>query len=148
MPISLPQHRRGKDASTSKTATRPSDHQVAHREAKAFVKLHGLDNPQSKADWVLVFKEMGRFLAAKSSLSNCPAPVMSMPIQPIYDSKEAMRFRAVCDERVTLPLSAFAEHPAVHSELVDLLHPDSMVAQLSDDISGLNCGQFPCLLRK
>ena len=113
MPIALPQHRRGKDAPTSATATRAKAFEVARKEAKAFVKLHGME-PESKADWVLIFKEMGRFLAAKSFLSNCPAPVMSMPIQPLHDSKEALRFRAVCDERVTLPLAACAEHPEVH----------------------------------
>eukprot|EP00435_Cladocopium_sp_Y103_P028221 s2216_g7.t1 len=48
-------------------------------------------------------KEMGRFLATKTFMTNCPAPVMEMPIHSLHDSKEALRFRAICDERITLP---------------------------------------------
>lgn len=32
-----------------------------------------------------------------------------MPIAPIHESKEALRPRAICDERITLPLSVFRE---------------------------------------
>ena len=127
MPIAIPKHRRGDNSATSATATRAANFNLIRKEAKAFVQLHGLEKPQSKEDWATLFREMGRFLATKTFMTNCPAPVMEMPIQPIHDSKEALRFRAVCDERITLPLSAFADHPMVYDKLLQSFHPDSMV---------------------
>ena len=127
MPIAIPKHRRGDNSATSATATRAANFNLIRKEAKAFVQLHGLEKLQSKEDWATLFREMGRFLATKTFMTNCPAPVMEMPIQPIHDSKEALRFRAVCDERITLPLSAFADHPMVYDKLLQSFHPDSMV---------------------
>ena len=127
MPIAIPKHRRGDNSATSATATRAANFNLIRKEAKAFVQLHGLEKLQSKEDWATLFRDMGRFLATKTFMTNCPAPVMEMPIQPIHDSKEALRFRAVCDERITLPLSAFADHPMVYDKLLQSFHPDSMV---------------------
>ena len=67
----------------------------------------GLDKPTDKEEWRRVLREMGTFLATKTFLTNCPAPVMEMPVAPVHDSKEAMRFRAICDE-----------HPAGRPEAV------------------------------
>ena len=75
------------------------------KEAVPFLESLGIPKPRSKEEWSYIFKEMGTFLAAKNFIVNCPLPVMEMPVAPIHDSKEALRFRAVCDERIT-PLTA------------------------------------------
>ena len=79
-----------------------------------------MDKPADKDEWRTVLREMGSFLATncKVFLTNCPAPVMEMPVAPVHDSKEAMRFRAICDERITIPLDALKQFPEVHSKLV------------------------------
>ena len=46
---------------------------------------------------------------------------------PIHDSKEALRFRAVCDERITLPLASLKAFDSVYTKLVAGLSKSSMV---------------------
>ena len=67
------------------------------KEAVPFLESLGIPKPRSKAEWSYIFKEMGTFLAAKNFIGNCPLPVMELPVAPVHDSKEALRFRAVCD---------------------------------------------------
>ena len=62
MPISIPKHRRGDNSAASATATRAVNFNLIRKDARAFVQLHGLEKPQSKEDWAILFKEMGRFL--------------------------------------------------------------------------------------
>ena len=50
-------------------------------------------------------------------MTRIPTPVLELRIAPLHDSKEALRFRAICDERITLPLEAFASKPAVYEAL-------------------------------
>ncbi|CAJ1339557.1 unnamed protein product, partial [Effrenium voratum] len=52
---------------------------------------------------------------------------MELPVAPIHDSKEALRFRAICDERITLPLSALRDYDSVYTKLVAGLSKASMV---------------------
>ena len=49
------------------------------------------------------------------------------PSGPVHDSKEALRFRAVCDERITLPLSSLRAFDSVYTKLVAGLSKSSMV---------------------
>ena len=72
MPISIPKHHRGDNSAASATATRAVNFNLIRKEAKAFVQLHGLEKPQSKEDWAILFREMGRFLATKTFMTNCP----------------------------------------------------------------------------
>ncbi|CAK9117931.1 unnamed protein product [Durusdinium trenchii] len=111
---------RGKDAPPSATKTRNIRRSEARKEASSFLAALGLDKPADKDEWRTVLREMGSFLATncKVFLTNCPAPVMEMPVAPVHDSKEAMRFRAICDERITIPLDALKQFPEVHSKLV------------------------------
>ena len=46
---------------------------------------------------------------------------------PAHDSKEAMRFRAICDERITIPLDALKQFPEAHAKLVGQLPQSAMV---------------------
>ncbi|CAJ1366158.1 unnamed protein product, partial [Effrenium voratum] len=89
------------------------------QEAAPFLESLGIPKPRSKGEWSYIFKEMGAFLAAKNFIVNCPLPVMEIPVAPIHDSKEALRFRAVCDERITLD--------SVYTKLVAGLSKSSMV---------------------
>ena len=70
---------------------------------------------------------MGTFLAAKNFIVNCPLPVMEIPVAPVHDSKEALRFRAVCDKRITLPLASLKAFDLVYTKLVAGLSKSSMV---------------------
>ena len=67
---------------------------------------------------IYIFKEMGTFLAAKNFIVNCPLPVMEIPVAPVHDGKEALRFRAVCDERITLPLASLKAFDSVYTSCV------------------------------
>ena len=100
----------------------------ARKEASSFLAALGLDKPAEKDEWRTVLREMGTFLATKVFLTNCPAPVMEMPVAPVHDSKEAMRFRAMCDERITIPLDALKQFPEVRSKLVGQLPQSAMVS--------------------
>ena len=128
LPIIIATHRRGKDSKDSKTANRHKDGLQIIEEAKSFLEVTGLPMPQDKEEWRLMFKEMGSFLATKSFLTNTPPPVMQLPVAEIHDSKEAMRYRAICDERVTLPMEALRSVPSVWKPkpggVVDLLKSD------------------------
>ena len=97
------------------------------KEAVPFLESLGIPKPRSKAEWSYIFKEMGTFLAAKNFIVNCPLPVMELPVAPVHDSKEALRFRAVCDERITLPLSSLRAFDLVYTKLVAGLSKSSMV---------------------
>ena len=112
MPVTIQSHRRGKDAPNSETALRLVKWKEIKQQADSFMKAAGLDAPSTHDEWVALFKEMGKFMATKAFMTRTPTPVMELPIAPLHDSKEALRFRAICDERITLPLSAFAEQPA------------------------------------
>ena len=127
LPLAIEAKQRGKDAPGSATKTRNLRRTEAHKEASSFLAALGLDKPTDKEEWRTVLREMGSFLATKVFLTNCPAPVMEMPVAPVRDSKEAMRFRAICDERITIPLDALKQFPEVHSKLVGQLPQSAMV---------------------
>ena len=97
------------------------------KEAMPFLESLGIPKPRSKEEWSYIFKEMGTFLAAKNFIVNCPLPVMEMPVAPFHDSKEALRFRAICDERITLPLASLKAFDSVYTKLVAGLSKSSMV---------------------
>ena len=106
LPISLRQPTRGRGSSTA-NKDRLDKHLEAKKEARAFTGKHALLVPTTKQEWLQIFREMGRFLATKTFLLvHNPTPVMELPIQPIHDSKEHLRFRAICDERITIPLES------------------------------------------
>ena len=127
MPVTIQSHRRGQNAPNSETALRLVKWKEIKQQADSFMKASGLDAPSTHDEWAALFKEMGKFMATKAFMTRTPTPVMELPIAPLHDSKEALRFRAICDERITLPLSAFAEQPAIHEALTKELPLDAMV---------------------
>ena len=103
LPITLAAHKRGAKNATTNNQRRDDFRQI-QKEAKDFVVLHDLPVPTSDLEWKQLYREMGSFFAAKVLLSRTPQVVMDLPVADIHDSKEHLRFRAVCDERITLPL--------------------------------------------
>ena len=51
---------------------------------------------------------MGKFLAAQRFFTHCPTVVMDLPPAAIHDSKARLRETAICDERISLPLTGGA----------------------------------------
>ena len=62
---------------------------------------------------------MGKVLAARAFLTDTPAEVMQLPVQDVADSKEQMILRAVCDERISVPLESLMQFPEVYKALMD-----------------------------
>ena len=89
--------------------------------------LHDLPVPSSDLEWKQLYREMGSFFAAKVFLSRTPQVVMDLPVADVHDSKEHLRFRAVCDERITLPLKAFADFPEIYNNLSASLGQQAVV---------------------
>ena len=126
-PLVVKTQRRGRNAEGSASDKWMGNILQMRKEAVPFLESLGIPKPRSKAEWSYIFKEMGTFLAAKNFIVNCPLPVMELPVAPVHDSKEALRFRAVCDERITLPLSSLRAFDSVYSKLVAGLSKSSMV---------------------
>ena len=61
----------------------------------------------------MVYRAMGKVLAARAFLTDTPAEVMQLPVQDVADSKEQMILRAVCDERISGPSPSGWSPPAV-----------------------------------
>ena len=126
-PLVVKTQRRGRNAEGSASDKWMGNILQMRKEAVPFLESLGIPKPRSKAEWSYIFKEMGTFLAAKNFIVNCPLPVMEIPVAPVHDSKEALRFRAVCDERITLPLSSLRAFDSVRTKLVAGLSKSSMV---------------------
>ena len=145
LPLAIESKQRGKDAPGSATQTRNLKRTEARKEASSFLTALGLDKPTDKDEWRRVLREMGSFLATKTFLTNCPAPVMEMPVAPVHDSKEAMRFRAICDERITIPLDALKQFPEVRSKLVGQLPQSAMVSPRPHEASAADLPEVQLL---
>ena len=52
---------------------------------------------------------------------------MEIPVAPITDDREHMIMRAICDERISLPLDAFKEHPEIYDQIVAILGADQLM---------------------
>ena len=126
-PLIVKTQRRGRNAEGSTSDKWMGNIIQMRKEAVPFLESLGIPKPHSKEEWSYIFKEMGTFLAAKNFIVNCPLPVMEMPVAPIHDSKEALRFRAICDERITLPLASQKAFDSVYTKLVAGLSKSSMV---------------------
>ena len=128
MPLVVQSVRRGKGPGIKQKKV---EELTAHRrqtgEIKSFLASVGLRFPQSQQEIKLLYKEIGSFLAASVFLARTPAVVLDVPEQAIQDTKEQLRFRAVCDERITLPLEAFKPLPDIFQALTNTLGAHSVV---------------------
>ena len=63
----------------------------------------------------------------KAFLTNTPQVVMEIPVAPISDTREHMIMRAICDERISLPMEAFKEYPEVYSKIAAVIPVGDMM---------------------
>ena len=129
MPICISGKRRGEDTEAIKAKRHKEIQHRNHtlRDMGRFLKVIRVPFPKSNDDIRTLYREMGSFLAASVILAHTPLEVMNMPEAGIQDSKEQMRFRAVCDERISLPLSAFKDHGDIYQKLAARLGQQSML---------------------
>ena len=128
MPLIVKPQRRGKgEGIRQKKITELATHRQKTAEIKSFLSSVGLRFPQSQQEIRLLYNEIGSFLAASVFLARTPAIVLDLPEQNVQDTKEQMRFRAVCDERITLPLEAFKQLPDIFELLSTTMGAHSMV---------------------
>ena len=66
-------------------------------------------------------------MAASSFITHTPPCIMELPPAAVRDSKQHMIERAICDERITLPLAALKDVDAVYAKLLPQLGAASMV---------------------
>ena len=85
------------------------------------------DSYSTQEEWRAVWKEVGTLLAAKHFISHTPVPVMDLPIADVVDSKEHLRFRAMCDEQSSFPFEELRSFPDVYSKLEPYVASDSYV---------------------
>ena len=71
------------------------------QETNDFLEVMHIPKPTTQEEWRAVWKEVGTLLAAKHFITHTPVPVMDLPIATVVDSKEHLRFRAMCDERIS-----------------------------------------------
>ena len=97
-------------------------------ETQNFLEACGLPlKPSTQAEWKLLYREMGAFMAASSFITHTPPCIMELPPAAVRDSKQHMIERAICDERITLPLAALKDVDAVYAKLLPQLGAASMV---------------------
>ena len=73
---------------------------------------------------------MGKVLAARAFLTDTPAEVMQLPVQDVADSKEQMILRAVCDERISVPVESLMQFPEVYKALMDRIGGPGALAEV------------------
>ena len=87
------------------------------QDARCFLKEEGLPFAQTGPEWRLVYRAMGKVLAARAFLTDTPAEVMQLPVQDVAD--EQMILRAVCDERISVLVESLQQFPEVYKALMD-----------------------------
>ena len=88
--------------------------------------LHDLPQPANDMEWRQLYREMGPFFAAKVFTNRTPQVVLDLPVSTAL-GRACGWLRAVCDERITLPLKAFRDCPDIYSSLSSSLGQDAAV---------------------
>ena len=86
--------------------------QKTHDDVVHFLDANNLGRPQSSLEWRQCYREVGKFLAMKAFLTNTPQVVM-----------EHMIMRAICDERISLPM----EYPEVYAKIAEVIPVGDMM---------------------
>ena len=124
MPLMIQRSRRGQGETAKE---HQANLQKTKDEVQQFLDANNLGRPQSPAEWRQCYRELGKFLAMRAFLTNTPQVVMEIPVAPITDDREHMIMRAICDERISLPLEAFKEHPEIYDQIVAILPADQLM---------------------
>ena len=107
--------------SAEKNNQRLQAYNTLKEETQNFLEACGPPlKPTNQQEWKLPYREMGAYLAA-SSFTHTPPSIMDLPPAAVRDSKQHMIERAVCDQRITLPLAALREVDAVYAKLLPQL---------------------------
>ena len=86
-----------------------------------FLDANNLGHPQSSLEWRQCYRELGKFVGMKAFLTNTPQVVLEIPVADITDAREHMIMRAICDERISLPMEAFKDYPEVYSKIAAVI---------------------------
>ena len=124
MPLVLKSPKRGAGPTMKE---HPGNRQKIQDEVVQFLDANNLGRPQSSSEWRQCYRELGKFLAMKAFLTNTPQVVMEIPVAPISDTREHMIMRAICDERISLPMEAFKEYPEVYSKIAAVIPVGDMM---------------------
>ena len=124
MPLMIQRSRRGQGETAKE---HQANLQKTKDEVQQFLDANNLGRPQSPAEWRQCYRELGKFLAMRAFLTNTPQVVMEIPVAPITDDREHMIMRAICDERISLPLEAFKGHPEIYDQIVAILPADQLM---------------------
>ena len=124
MPLMIQRSRRGQGETAKE---HQANLQKTKDEVQQFLDANNLGRPQSPAEWRQCYRELGKFLAMRAFLTNTPQVVLEIPVAPITDDREHMIMRAICDERISLHLEAFKEHPEIYQQIVDILPADQLM---------------------
>ena len=124
MPFIIQRSRRGQGETAKE---HQANLQKTKDEVQQFLDANNLGRLQSPAEWRQCYRELGKFLAMRAFLTNTPQVVMEIPVAPITDDREHMIMRAICDERISLPLDAFKEHPEIYDQIVAILPADQLM---------------------
>ena len=127
MPLIVQTQVRGQK-NVEKNNQRLKTYSTLKEETQNFLEACGLPlKPSTQAEWKLLYREMGAFMAASSFITHTPPCIMELPPAAVRDSKQHMIERAICDERITLPLAALKDVDAVYAKLLPQLGAASMV---------------------
>ena len=128
LPIVVKRHDRGqRGGGAAGGRERVVERKKIQKETNDFLEVMQLPKPSTQEEWRAVWKEVGTLLAAKHFISHTPVPVMELPIAAVVDSKEHLRFRAMCDERISFPFEELRGFPDVYSKLEPYVAADSFV---------------------
>ena len=128
LPIAVKRHGRGQRGGGAEGAReRVLERKKIQQETNDFLEVMNIPKPTTQEEWRAVWKEVGTLLAAKHFITHTPVPVMDLPIATVVDSKEHLRFRAMCDERISFPFEELREFPDVYSKLEPYVAADSFV---------------------
>ena len=128
LPIAVQRHGRGQRGGGAEGAReRVLERKKIQQETNDFLEVMNIPKPTTQEEWRAVWKEVGTLLAAKHFITHTPVPVMDLPIATVVDSKEHLRFRAMCDERISFPFEELREFPDVYSKLEPYVAADSFV---------------------
>ena len=127
MPLIVQTQVRGQK-NVEKNNQRLKTYSTLKEETQNFLEACGLPlKPSTQAEWKLLYREMGAFMAASSFITHTPPCIMELPPAAVRDSKQHMIERAICDERIALPLAALKDVDAVYAKLLPQLGAASMV---------------------
>ena len=128
LPIAVKRHSRGQRGGGAQGAQdRIVERKKIQKETMDFLEQMQLPKPTSVEEWRLIWREVGTMLAAKHFISHTPVPVMDLPVADVVDSKGQLRFRAMCDERISFPFEELRPFEEVYAKLEPYVQSSSYV---------------------